>query len=169
MLSFLRFLYFTLSRELSQWKVTSADMPVDAVTRSPAMEISQPSLSFCAQSPHSQTSVGVVNPRTTVWEQHFTLRSTLVWPHISQPVTNHHNASSITQHSWVLSWLPRARHADTSCLLSRRSRGSCEESAELHAHLEDQFGKNAFLNLLSNLEKFIPEAQLLLTPCPPIL
>lgn len=50
MLSFLRFLYYTLSWELSQWKVTSADMPVKAVTRLSAMEISQPSLSFCAVS-----------------------------------------------------------------------------------------------------------------------
>lgn len=40
---------------------------------------------------------------------------------------------------------------------------SCEESAELHAHLEDQLGKNVFQNPLCNLEKFIPEAQLLLT------
>lgn len=71
----------------------------------------------------------------------------------------------LTQHSWALYQLPRAWSADTSCLLLRRSRGSCEES---HAHLEDQLGKNVFRNPLRNLEKFIPEVQLLLTHVLPL-
>lgn len=134
---FLRFLYYTLSQELSQRKVTSADKAVCCGNFSAFSQF------LCAISPFTNVCGcrrSMDHSLRTAFHSSLYL---CAFTHLSACDKSPQH-ECLTQHSRALYQLPRAWSADTSCLLLRRSRGSCEESVELHAHLEDQLGRTCF-------------------------